>query len=139
MDVVTDIGEQSRIAQLLQPKIIDEQGKGELALIQSSSPDGKNAAGAANPANARMMSRRSTNADRSGCDQRRGQSSYRPKDHNLALSDESRRLVGQYPSHIGTRVNGGISFFLACHLESTMRRAGLSIVGLANEITVIDQ
>jgi hypothetical protein len=76
MDVIADIGEQGRIAQLLQPKIVDEEREGELALIQRSSPDGKDAAGAANPANARVMSRRSAYADRSGCDQRRGQSRY---------------------------------------------------------------
>jgi hypothetical protein len=40
MDVVADIGEEGRIAQLLRPDIIDERRKGELPLIERASPDG---------------------------------------------------------------------------------------------------
>ena len=63
MDVVTDIGEQSWIAQLLQPEIVDEQGKGELALIEGTSANRENAAGTADAADAWMMRRGSARAD----------------------------------------------------------------------------
>ena len=45
MDVFSDIGEQGRIAQLFQPEIIDERGKGELVLIEGASANRENAAG----------------------------------------------------------------------------------------------
>jgi hypothetical protein len=54
MDVVTDVGEQGRIAQLLQPEIINKYGKGELALIEGASTDRENAASASD---ARVMRR----------------------------------------------------------------------------------
>jgi len=37
MDVVADIREQRRFAQLLQSEIIDESGKSELALVEGAS------------------------------------------------------------------------------------------------------
>jgi hypothetical protein len=47
MDADTNIGEQSWIAQLLQPEIVNEHGKSELALIEGASADRENAAVAA--------------------------------------------------------------------------------------------
>ncbi len=52
MDVVADIGEQSWIAQLFQPEIVDEHGKSVLALIEGAGADRENAAGAADAADA---------------------------------------------------------------------------------------
>jgi hypothetical protein len=69
MDVFTDIGEQSRIAQLLQPEIINERGKGELPLIEGSSANRENATGTADAADAWMMRRRGARSDGRRCDQ----------------------------------------------------------------------
>ena len=73
MDVVTDIGEQSWIAQLLQPEIVDERGKSELALIEGAGADRENATGAADAADARMMRRCGARADGRRCDQSRSE------------------------------------------------------------------
>ena len=73
MDVVTDIGEQSWIAQLLQPEIVNECGKSELALIEGASADRENAAGAADAADARVMRRCGARADGRRYDQSRSE------------------------------------------------------------------
>ena len=69
MDVFADIGEQSRIAQLLQPEIINERGKGELALIEGAGANGENAASTADAADAWMMRRCGARAEGRRCDQ----------------------------------------------------------------------
>jgi hypothetical protein len=68
MDVFADIGEQSRIAQLLQPEIINEGGKGELALIEGASANREDATGTADAADAWMMRRCGARADGRRCD-----------------------------------------------------------------------
>ena len=69
MDVVTDIGKQSWITQLLQPEIVNECGKRELALIEGAGADRENAAGTADAAHAWMMRRRGARADGYRCNQ----------------------------------------------------------------------
>ncbi len=69
MDIFTDIGEQSRIAQLLQPEIINERGKAELPLIEGASANRENATGTADASDAWMMRRCSARADGRRCDQ----------------------------------------------------------------------
>ena len=73
MDVVADIGEQSWIAQLFQPEIVDEHGKSVLALIEGAGADRENAAGAADAADARVMRRCGARADGRRCDQSRSE------------------------------------------------------------------
>ena len=63
MDVVANVREQRRFTQLLEPKIIDESGKSELALIEGASADRENAAGAADAADARVMRQCGARAD----------------------------------------------------------------------------
>ena len=73
MDVFADIGEQSRIAQLLQPEIINERGEGELPLIESAGANRENAASTADAADTRMMRRCGARADGRRCDQSRNE------------------------------------------------------------------
>jgi hypothetical protein len=69
MDVVADVREQRRFAQLLEPKVIDVSGKRELPLIEGASANRENAAGTADAADARMMRRCGGCADGRRCDQ----------------------------------------------------------------------
>ena len=69
MDVFADIGEQNRITQLLQPEIVNECGKRELALVEGAGADRENATRAADAANARMMRRGGVRADGHRCNQ----------------------------------------------------------------------
>ena len=63
MNIFTDIGEQNRITQLLQPEIVNECGKRELALVEGAGADRENATRAADATNARMMRRGGARAD----------------------------------------------------------------------------